>query len=144
MEVLSIFRNNWWLRMLKSVNKEKLRCPGGFFEEIKSICYKKCLIFRQIKKNPKLFSFLKFSCTFCLFTEKPGSLDFRRSTILFNKEQIRCPTGYCLEKKNEKRFKMRPKLAKIPKCINFSGFYATFFQFTGNFMNQMLKMFNNE
>ena len=38
MQFLSIFRKTWWLRMSKTLNKEKIRCPGGFLEEIKSMC----------------------------------------------------------------------------------------------------------
>ena len=37
MQFLSIFRKTWWLRMSKTLNKEKIRCPGGFLEEIKAI-----------------------------------------------------------------------------------------------------------
>ena len=38
MQFLSIFRKTWWLRMSKTFNKEKIRYPGGFFEEVKAIC----------------------------------------------------------------------------------------------------------
>ena len=41
MQFLSIFRNTLWLRMSKTLNKEKIRCAGGFFEEIKEICVEK-------------------------------------------------------------------------------------------------------
>ena len=41
MHFLSIFRKTWWLRMSKTLNKEKIRCPGGFLEEIKAICVEK-------------------------------------------------------------------------------------------------------
>ena len=41
MHLLSIFRKTWWLRMSKTLNKEKIRCPGGIFEEIKAICVEK-------------------------------------------------------------------------------------------------------
>ena len=41
MQFLSIFRKPWWPRMSKTINKEKIRCPGGFLEEIKAICVKK-------------------------------------------------------------------------------------------------------
>ena len=41
MQILSIFRKTWWLRMSKTLNKEKISCRGGFFEELKAICVKK-------------------------------------------------------------------------------------------------------
>ena len=41
MQILSIFRKNWWLRMSKTLSKEKIRCPGGLLEEIKAICVEK-------------------------------------------------------------------------------------------------------
>ena len=41
MQFLSIFRKTWWLRMSKTVNKENVRCLGGFLEEIKAICVEK-------------------------------------------------------------------------------------------------------
>ena len=41
MQFLSIFRKTWWLRMSKTLNKEKIRCPRGFLEEIKAICVEK-------------------------------------------------------------------------------------------------------
>ena len=41
MQFLSVFRKTWWLRMSKTLNKEKIRCPGGFLEEIKAICVEK-------------------------------------------------------------------------------------------------------
>ena len=36
MKFLCTFRKTWWLRMLKTFNKEQIRCRGCFFEEIKS------------------------------------------------------------------------------------------------------------
>ena len=41
MQFLSIFRKTWWLRMSKTKNKEKIGCPGGFLEEMKTICVEK-------------------------------------------------------------------------------------------------------
>ena len=41
MQFLSIFRKTWWLRMSKTLNKEKNRCPRSFLEKIKAICVEK-------------------------------------------------------------------------------------------------------
>ena len=41
MHFLSIYRKTWWLRMSKTLNKEKIGCPGGFHEEMKAICVEK-------------------------------------------------------------------------------------------------------
>ena len=41
MQFLSIFRKPWWLGMSKTLNKETIRCPEGFLEEIKAICVEK-------------------------------------------------------------------------------------------------------
>ena len=41
MQVLSIFRTTWWLRMSKTLNKEKIRYPGGLLEEIEAISVEK-------------------------------------------------------------------------------------------------------
>ena len=41
MQVLSIFRKTWWLRMSKTLKKEQISCHGGFFEDIKAICVEK-------------------------------------------------------------------------------------------------------
>ena len=41
MQFLSIFLATWWLRMSKTLNKEQIRCHGGFLEEIKAIFVEK-------------------------------------------------------------------------------------------------------
>ena len=41
MQFLSIFRKTWCLRMSKTIKEEKIRCPGDFLEEIKTICSEK-------------------------------------------------------------------------------------------------------
>ena len=53
MQFLSIFRKTWWLRMSKMLNKETIRCPGAFLEEMKAICVEKC-----IKFGPKWTKYL--------------------------------------------------------------------------------------
>ena len=71
MHFWSIFRKTWWFRMSKTLNKEKICCPGGFLEEIKAICVEKT------KKN----QILKVLCSFCVILESLGGLEFqRRST----------------------------------------------------------------
>ena len=67
MQFLSIFRKTWWLRMSKTLKKEKIRCPGGFLEEIKAICVEKMHQTQtEIDKNTKknLKNFMQFLCTF--------------------------------------------------------------------------------
>ena len=41
MQILSILRMPWWLRMSKTFKKENIRCPRGFFEDIKAISARK-------------------------------------------------------------------------------------------------------
>ena len=91
MHILSFFRKTWWLRMSKTSNKEKIRSPGGFLEEIKAICVKKC-----IKFGPKLTkylkiqifeSFIQFLCTF----RKTWCL---RMLKMSKKEQVSCRGGF--------------------------------------------------
>ena len=68
MQFLSNFLKHCWLRMLKTFNKERIRCPGGFFR------YKMTAVFQrkvpptetEIKKTQIFFSqfhvvFVKFS-----------------------------------------------------------------------------------
>ena len=51
MQILSISRRTWWLRMSKTLNKETICCPGGFLEEIKAICVEKMhQIWTEIEK----------------------------------------------------------------------------------------------
>ena len=58
MQFLSIFRKTWWLRMSKTLNKEKIRCPGGFLEEMKAICVEKMhQIWTEIEKKTKKIKF---------------------------------------------------------------------------------------
>ena len=38
---MQVFRKIWWLRMSKTLNKETIRCPEGFLEEITAICVEK-------------------------------------------------------------------------------------------------------
>ena len=55
---LSIFRKTWWLKMSKTLNKEKICCPGGFLEEIKAVCVEKLhQIHTEIDKNTKKSNF---------------------------------------------------------------------------------------
>ena len=61
MQFLSIFRKTWWLRILKTFNKETIRCPGDFFEEVEAVCAGKMhQIHTKIDKKTKKFRFLKF------------------------------------------------------------------------------------
>ena len=86
MQFLSIFRNTWWLRMSKTLNKEKIRCAGGFLEEIKEICVEKC-----IKFGPKLTKYLKIQIfeTFMQFLCTFRKTWWLRMLKTFSKEQIR-------------------------------------------------------
>ena len=57
MQFLSLFRKPWWLRMSTTLNKETIRCPGGFLEEIKAVCVEKMHQIRtEIDKNTKNIS----------------------------------------------------------------------------------------
>ena len=76
MQFLSIFQKTWWLRMSKTLNKEKIRCRGGFFEEIKAIGVEKMQkIQTETDKSTKKVKFLEILCSFCVLFEKLGSLE---------------------------------------------------------------------
>ena len=66
-----IFRKTWWLRMSKTLNKETIRCPGGFLEEIKAVCVEKMhQIWTEIdKKKTKKIEFLNFYANFVYFSK---------------------------------------------------------------------------
>ena len=65
MQFLCTFRKTWWLRMLKTFEKEPISCRGGFFEEIKAIGNEKLhQILTEIDKNTKKFRFRKFYAGF--------------------------------------------------------------------------------
>ena len=53
--------------MSKTLNKEKIRCPGGFFEEIKAIYVE--------KKHQIWTEILKRLCSFCVLFEQLGGLE---------------------------------------------------------------------
>ena len=70
MQFLAIFRKTWWLRMSKTLNKEKIRCPGGFLEEIKAICVEKMhQIWTEIDKILENSDFLHFYAIFMFFSK---------------------------------------------------------------------------
>ena len=78
--------------MLKTFKKEKLRCLGGFFEEIKSICFEKMPhIQTEIDKKSQIIQIFEIFTHFLSIFERPGL------SKMFTKEQIRCPAGFCLE-----------------------------------------------
>ena len=72
MHFLSIFRKTWLLRMSKTKNKEKIRCPGGFLEDMKATCVEKM---HQIWTAIDKFRFLKLLCNFCVLFERLGGLE---------------------------------------------------------------------
>ena len=89
MQFLFIFGKTWRLRMSKTLNKEKMRCPRGFFEEIKAIgVEKKRQNLTEIDRNTK-FQILKFLCSFCVILENLGGLEFQkrstRNKLVFRK-----------------------------------------------------------
>ena len=54
MQFLCTFRKTRWLRMLKTISKEQIRCRGCFFEEIEAIGVEKMhQILTEIDKNTK-------------------------------------------------------------------------------------------
>ena len=70
MQFLSIFRKTWWLRMSKTLNKEEIRCPRGFLEEIKAICVEKMhQIWTEIDKKLEISDFLNFYVIFMYFSK---------------------------------------------------------------------------
>ena len=81
MRCLSIFRNNWWLRMSKTFNKENC-CPGVFFEDAKAVCAGKMhQIHTKIDKKIKKFGVSKILINCCVFFWKLSGLEtHRRST----------------------------------------------------------------
>ena len=91
MQLLCIFRKTWWLRMLKIVSKEQIRCHGCFFEEIKATGVEKMhQILTEIDKNTKKSNFENFMQFLCKFG-KPWQLKISKT---FNKEQIGCQEGF--------------------------------------------------
>ena len=62
--------------MSKTLNKEKIRCPGGFLEEIKAIGVEKMhQIQTEIDKQEQKNHFLKILCRFCVLFEELGGLE---------------------------------------------------------------------
>ena len=79
MQVLSICRKTWWLRISKTSNKEEIRCPGGFLEEIKAIGVEKMhQILTEIDKNTNKIKILNNLCNFCVIFECLGGLELQR------------------------------------------------------------------
>ena len=119
MQFLSIFRKTWWLRMSKTLNKEKIRYPEGFPEEVKAICVeKKHQIRTEIDKNTKnlIFeNFMEFLCTF----RKTWWL---RMLKTFSKEQIRCRCCFFDEIKTIDFEKMHQNHTEIDKNTKKSNF----------------------
>ena len=58
MQFLSTFRETWWLRMSKTLNKANIRCSEGFLEEIKAIGVEK--MHQVWTKIDKIFEFSDF------------------------------------------------------------------------------------
>ena len=112
MQFLSIFRETWWLRMLKTFKKEQISCLGGFFGKVKAIGVEKILT--EIEKNTKNSNFENFMQFLCNFG-KPWWL---RISEKFNKEQIDSQKGFFQEKnevcieKNALRYICRNELAR--------------------------------
>ena len=121
MQFLSIFRKTWWLRMSETLNKGKIRCPGGFLEEIKAICVEKCIKFGpKLRKYLKKI-FLKFSGIFVYFSKTW----WLRMLKTIKKEQISCRGGFFEEIKAisvEKMHQIKTKNDKNTKKINFRKF----------------------
>ena len=68
--------------MSKTFNKETIRRPGCFFEEVKAICAEKMhQVHTEIDKKTKKFRFLKTLFNFCVFFYNLDGLEsHRRST----------------------------------------------------------------
>ena len=95
MQFLSIFRETWWLRMLKTFKKEQISCLGGFFGKVKAIGVEKMhQILTEIEKNTKNSNFENFMQFLCNFG-KPWWL---RISEKFNKEQIDSQKGFFRKK----------------------------------------------
>ena len=59
------FRRTLWIGTLKRVNKEKMCCPVGFFEEFTAVFFvKMSRIDAENYKKPKIFQFAMFLCFF--------------------------------------------------------------------------------
>ena len=70
MQFLSTSRKTWWLRMSKTLNKGKIRCPGDFLEEIKAICVEKMhQIWTEIDKILENSDFWNFYAIFVYFSK---------------------------------------------------------------------------
>ena len=113
MQFLSTFRKTWWLRMLKTFEKEQNSCRGGFFEEIKAIVVEKMHqiqteIDKNTRKNQIFENFMQFLCTF----QKAWWL---RVLNTFSKEPIRCRGCFFEEIKSIGAEKMDHILTEIDK-----------------------------
>ena len=53
MQFLSIFRTTYWLRVLKTFEKENFRCPSGFVGDKWNLFRKMPQIRLEIDENPK-------------------------------------------------------------------------------------------
>ena len=72
MHFLCTFRKTWWLRMLTMFKKERNKCRGGVFEEIKAIGVEKM---HQIQSEIDKNKILKNLCSFGVLFEKHGGLE---------------------------------------------------------------------
>ena len=95
--------------MSKTLNKEKIRCPVGFLEEIKQFVLKKCIKFvPKLTKHLKIQifeTFMQFLCT------------FRKTWWLrmFSKDQIRSRGCFFEEIKAIGVKKMDQSLTEVDK-----------------------------
>ena len=79
--------------MFKKLKKEKIRCPGGFVEDINAIRFEKMPQMKfEPDKNPKKNQNLKNFMQFLFVFRKTRWLGILKT---INKEQIRCPGGFC-------------------------------------------------
>ena len=104
MQFLRTFRKTWWLRMLKTISKEQIRCRGCFFEGIKAFGVEKIhQILTELDKNTKKIQGLKTLCSFCVILESLCGLEFKRHSTrnksVFGKVFCRKKTKFCNEKK---------------------------------------------
>ena len=91
-------------------------------------------------KNSKKFRFLTCFCSFCQIFDKLAGLECSRSSTR-NEFDVR---DVCMKKSTvfvQKRFKLRPKLTKVPKFINISRFYITLVNFSKDFVDQNVENF---
>ena len=130
--------------MSKTLNKEKIRYPEGFPEEVKAICVeKKHQIRTEIDKNTKnliLENFMEFLCTF----RKTWWL---RMLKTFSKEQIRCRCCFFDEIKTidfEKMHQIHTEIDKNTKKSNFWYFMQFLCTFWMTWWLRMLKTFSKE